>query len=116
MPITKGETPRTPIEAGDHLLTLKSVVEKEMPSYNDPNKQEIRWVWVFTSQRKDELGQPQQFSVFTGSVYGNPKATLTILLDFMCPTLSGAQKASLNTDELLYQTYKARIRHEAGAT
>jgi len=116
MPVSKPEPTRVPIDEGSHLLTLTSVKETELPSYNDPNKMEVKWLWVFESQKRDAEGKRQQFRVVTGSIYGNPRSTLTTLFDMLIPNASKAEKCNFDTEKIVMQTFEAQIKHEAGAT
>jgi hypothetical protein len=113
MPTATPLPKRNPIPAGDHLLCLVSVEEKYMPSFNDPKQETLRWVWQFKAKATDpETGDRYEYRVYTGPTYGDSRATLTILLDQICPDWTDEQKQNVNTDELLNTYYKAKIRHD----
>lgn len=113
MPTITPRTFRTPIAAGDHVLSLVSVTMEELPSFRDPEVKVPRLVWQFQSKLKDPAtGERYEFRQFTGLEYGGPKAALTTLLDQMCPDISEENKSHLVTDDLVGDKFKARIRHE----
>lgn len=114
MPESEPTPKHTPIPAGDHVLTLISVEEQMRPTYNNPSVDEPRWTWQFKAVEKNpETGESYEFRIYSGRYYGNPKATLTLLLDMMLPNWTTAQKERINTDTILSSVYRARIRHEA---
>jgi len=95
------------------MLCLISVEEKDMPSYNDASVTTPRWIWQFKAKTTDpETGERYEYRIYTGPTYGDSRATLTILLDQMCPDWTEEQKANVDTDELLQKYFKAKIRHE----
>ena len=115
MPTAAPPEKRTPIPAGDHILTLVAVEEKDFPSYNDPKTMTPRWIWQFKSQEKDpETGNRFEYNIFTGPNYGGKRAALTALLDMMLPDWSTEDKETLDTDDILNTKYEASIYHEKG--
>ena len=113
MPTGEPTVKRNPIPAGDHVLTLVSVEEKEQPAFSNPNVMERRWTWQFKAQGKDpETGEPYEFRAYTGRFYGHPKAGLTLLLDMMLPDWTVEQKSHIDTDTILSRAFRAKIRHE----
>jgi hypothetical protein len=113
MPTATPQVKRNPLPPGDHVLTLVSVTESEQPSFNNPQVMQTRWIWQFKAQMRDEeTGDRFEFRIYTGTSYGNPKATLTGLLDMMLPDWADEDKAAINTDDLLSTSYAATIKHE----
>lgn len=113
MPTAERQQTRNPIPAGDQFLTLVSVEEKDMPSFNDAAVMTKRWVWQFKAKMKDpETGERYEYRKFTGPKYGNVRAELTILLDMMFPDMDEEEKGSINTDDHLGTGWKAKFRHD----
>lgn len=113
MPTASPTVKRNPIPAGEQILYLVSVESVMQPSFNDPNVQVPRWVWQFKAKAKDpETGENYEFRQYTGEVYGNKKAGLTLLLDQMLPTWTDEQKETIDTDKIIGTFYTAHIRHE----
>jgi hypothetical protein len=116
MPQAQPPVKRALIPAGDHILTLVSVVSEMQPSYNNPEVETERWTWQFKSNKRDEeSGDRFEFRTWTGPTYGNEKAGYTILVDMMFPDLSEIQKATLDTDPYCGKKWSAKIKHVKNA-
>jgi hypothetical protein len=112
------ETEQELIPAGEHILTLRSVDEKEMSKFGSKNENDTttRWIWKFTSQMRDDDDKPYTLVIYTNTRYGNSNASLTHLLDLLIPNCTKEIARSLNTDDILGNKYKARIKHVTGDT
>lgn len=110
MPQAQPQAEMVFIPAGDHILTLVSVEEKQMPSYNNPEETTPRWVWQFKSQTKNpDTGERYEYREYTGPSYGDSRARLTFLLDQMFPDLDEEDKTTIDTDDYIGTHYSAII-------
>lgn len=124
-----GEAPkeeRPLIPAGAYTLTLNGIKEVEVEDRYHPEGDGSfpvikKLVWEFVSDKSDKAtGKPYEHSVWTGLFYGNEKAKLTELLDWMLPEVdTKTKKRGFDVETLIGKKFKARIQHatsESGRT
>ena len=115
MPTARASAPfATAVTPGEHLLTLVDVRELEQPNLyrekpEDPETR-IRWVWTFRSDTLDEDGKPMEYVHWTGPTYGDDRAALTELADWLMPDATFDEKAGLVTEKMIGNRYRAKIK------
>ena len=108
---------RPMIPAGSYYLRLVDVHAQEVPSLAHqkdpgkyPNPKEIKWAWRFEANVLDpEGGLPYEHTVWTNDRYGNPKANLTKLLDFVIPRATKEQKEQLRPRLIYGRWWEAQV-------
>lgn len=105
-----------PVPIGEHVLTLVEVFPVESDNIygkqKDPKAPDTktRWAWRFESDAQDEDGKPYEYVHWTGVYYGDDRAGLTALLDFILPGVSVEDKKKVNTDTLIGKRFKVAIK------
>ena len=67
-------------------------------------------MWLFASDKQDEVGQPYEYVHWTGPSYGDSRANLTSLYDMILDeSYSHEMKANLDTAILLGGRFRVRI-------
>ena len=122
MPKIRPSGERIPIPKGDHILTLREVKDFEQEDKwhenedgSHPMKHQL--IWRFESDALTEDGVPYEYAQFTGQFYGDSRANLTALLDFLLPDEGEEYKKTVDTDTLIGKRYKVRIasvKNQAG--
>lgn len=113
------KTERTPIPVGQYVLTLREIKEHESPDIfatevdpdtgEKPLKKQL--IWIFEADKKAPDGKPYEHAMFTGLYYGDDRANLTKLLDWMLPDEShDVKRKGFDSDVLIGRNYKARIQ------
>lgn len=111
MPIITTQN-RPLIPAGKHTLTLMKVDEVVVDNSFKPGEQVTKWIWEFDSDEVDEDGVPYTHKEWTKTVYGHPKAGLTILLNQLIPGMTQERANKLDTDSLVGRKFEGMIRHQ----
>lgn len=116
-----GEAPkedRVPIPAGAYVFTLKEIKDHESedrwnlnPDGTMPMKKQL--IWVFVADKVDpETKKPYEFAQFTGLWYGDDRANMTKLLDWMLPDIDhDTKRRGIDVDALVGRKFKGRIQH-----
>ena len=87
---------------GHYWSSLKELKIEAQPSFDDPNLKTQRSKFVFETTTLDrKSGKPILIIIWTGTRYGNPKASLTKLLDMMLPKMTAEQRAEVTREQLL---------------
>ena len=116
---TVGEAPKTEramITPGVHILTLKEIKDHESEDPFNPNPDgtlplKKQLLWIFESDRSGPDGKPYEIGYFSGLWYGDDRANMTHLLDWMLPDVEhDTKRAGVDVDGLIGRTYKARIQ------
>ena len=98
------------IPAGDHSLTLRNILLKHVNDKYNNGKTEM-YLWQLASDQLDQYGKPYMFELWTGMVYGNEKAKLTILLDQLVPGVTSEDVKQMDPMSLIGKRFKAKVRH-----
>jgi len=107
---------RHAIPAGSYTFTLSEIKDYEGENIyaepdedgNRPTKKQM--IWIFKSDKKGPDGEPYEFAQFTGLYYGDERANLTSLLDFMLPDVSHEDKRrGVDVEALVGQKFRGRI-------
>lgn len=114
------KTERPAIPAGSYVLTLKEIKDYKGPVFNavpDPETGETpmkdQLIWIFEADKKAQDGKPYEFAQFTGLYYGDSRANMTHLLDWMLPDLDhDTKRHGVDVEALIGFTFKARIQHQ----
>ena len=99
------------MEPGEHILQLNAVKVREVKVTIGARMGEMaeKWVWEFSSDRTNSVGDPQTISVWTGTSYGSSEAHLTKLLNRLVPGITPEQAKAFNTDDIHGDYFKALI-------
>lgn len=116
---TVGEAPKTEraqIIPGAHTLTLKQIKDVESEDIFNPNEDgslpvKRQLLWIFQSDKKGPDGKFYEHATYTGLYYGNERANMTHLLDWMLPDVAHEDKRKgVDVDGLIGRQFKARIQ------
>lgn len=115
MPVIEVQEQRPIPPVGRHILTLMDVELKEMDNF-DKTAKTNRLIWQFQTKKIAPDNNPYELNIFTGTVYGPPKAKLTWLLDMMVPGITVEQAKKLDTDDLIGFKFECQIKHTPSST
>ena len=107
------------IKPGNHTLTLTAIrvvegdnpyFKKDKPISKSNNPKNNRLVWDFVTDEVDPAtGKPYEYAHWTNDNYGDSRASLTKLLDFLVPGITVEQAKGMDVEELIGKRYAAFI-------
>lgn len=107
------------IPEGDDVIQLLEVrnipadTEEEWARKGFSGSPKTQWMWRFRSQSVDPLsGQAYEPVLYTGTKYGDARASLTRLYKMLLPGISEAQRSEYNSDLLLQAWFDVTWSHD----
>lgn len=117
-----GEAPqreRHAIPAGAYTFTLTEIKDYESEdiyAVPDPETGErpkkSQLIWIFKADKKAPDGEPYEFAQFTGLFYGDDRAHMTHLLDWLLPDVDHeVKRKGVDVEQFVGRTYRGRIAY-----
>ena len=109
---------RSPIPSGAYVFTLTEIKDYESEDRWNPNPDgtlpmKKQLIWILVSDKVDpETKKPYEIAQFTGLYYGDDRANMTKLLDWMLPDVDhDTKRKGVDIESLIGRRFKGRVQH-----